>query len=72
MKIKKMNFDAIKNALSRNEMREIMAGSGSNRCYVQCRNVTGLTGTFSCLQAEVDKACALAGSDGIDARCFCN
>ncbi len=30
MKTKKLNFSEIKNALTRSEMKQIMAGSGSN------------------------------------------
>lgn len=32
MKTKKMNLNEIKGVLSRDEMRKIMAGSGSNGC----------------------------------------
>lgn len=51
MKPKKLNFAEIKNALSRNEMKQIMAGSGPNYwCNVYCGSGAGGYGrcTGSC------------------------
>ncbi len=38
MGTKKLNFSEMKNALSRSEMKNIMAGSGGDKCNVFCKN----------------------------------
>ena len=58
MKTEKMSFKNIKDVLSRDEMRSIIAGSNSSSCG-KCSNPNG--GTTSCY----------AGSSGSGCTCMC-
>jgi hypothetical protein len=62
MKIKKMNFENIKGMLSRDEMKKIMAGSGS-QCGVVCSDL------FSCdLPGGYTGHCHISAANG---NCYC-
>lgn len=52
MKPKKLNFSEIKNALSRDEMKKIMAGSGSSICTVDCTGCSAYKCTSGCSESK--------------------
>ncbi len=52
MKPKKLNFSEMKNALSRSEMKQIMAGSGGDSCNVFCHQDAAKYCTNTCTKCE--------------------
>jgi hypothetical protein len=64
MKKTKLNFANANSSLSRSEMKNIMAGSGSENCYTaQCRSTSAWLGNVdvtSCSRDIVEAACKLS------------
>lgn len=52
MKLLKMSLENIQGKMSRNEMRNIMAGSGGTNCNSICRSNTDCRGDFGCLNCK--------------------
>lgn len=58
MKSKKLNFSALKNALSRNEMKQIMAGSGAGCSFAVCHSDSDCGTACKCAQGATAKFCS--------------
>ena len=76
MKTKKLDFSEMKNALSRSEMKQIMAGSGPNGCCVTFVQNTGTGSTatvcgYGSLASAQNAATQLAISTGAPASYCC-
>ncbi len=65
MKTEKMSFKNIKDVLSRDEMKRIMAGSGRTYCQATCNDGTGAwTGyysTYSQIGGALNSYCSGSG-----------
>ena len=77
MKKKKLNtlniFGGSKNsdvALSRNEMRKIMAGSGNGSTNCGCYNINGVrVGSVTCYGLDPQTCCAISYGEAFAANC---
>lgn len=65
--MKKMSYSNIKDVLSRDEMKEIMAGSAMGNCSVMCIQIagswTGYYGSTEALLAAVSTYCGEYGAN---------
>ena len=68
MKTEKLSLKGIKNVLSRSEMKNIMAGSGSTSCSLVCTDNGVRKDVASCSSADAHTAC---GSDLSTTTCTC-